>query len=128
MKELLKYLSAAVIGGLIVLAIVNSAAGDKALGAQVQNDKFIFTGGIQTSGITNTGNVSTTGNSTVSGTLTVNGISQIGNTASSTLKVGAASKSGCLVLGDSANGSSPVYIIASGSTITASTTKPVACQ
>lgn len=72
-------------------------------------------------GIVNTGAVTGTN-------ATFTGRAKIGSTASSTIQIGAASKSGCLILGDSANGANVVYIIATGSTITASTTKPAACQ
>lgn len=44
------------------------------------------------------------------------------------LQIGAASDSGCIILGDSSDGASVVYITASGATITASTTKPSACS
>jgi len=60
--------------------------------------------------------------------VTASGFGKFGNAASSTVQVGAASKAGCLILGDSGNSASPVYIIASGATLTASTTKPAACQ
>lgn len=70
-----------------------------------------------------------TATSTLTGALVANNlINTFGNAATSTVQVGAASKSGCLILGDSANGASVVYITATGSTITASTTKPAACQ
>ena len=47
---------------------------------------------------------------------------QIGNTASGVA-------AGCLVLGDSGNATAtPVYITATGATITASTTKPAICR
>lgn len=49
--------------------------------------------------------------------------------ASSTIQIGATLKAGCLILGDSANAAAPVYITASGATLTAATTtKPAACQ
>jgi hypothetical protein len=65
----------------------------------------------------------------VSGTTgTFTGFGKFGSAASSTVQIGADSKSGCLILGDSANGASVVYITATGATITASTTKPAACQ
>ena len=48
--------------------------------------------------------------------------------ASSTIQVGGASLAGCVIVGDSSDGASPVYITASGSTVTASTTKPAACR
>lgn len=63
------------------------------------------------------------------GNITVKGeVNTFGDAVTSTVQVGGASKSGCIILGDSANGASPVYITASGATVTASTTKPAACQ
>ena len=50
------------------------------------------------------------------------------DTASTTIAVGGNNKSGCIRIGDSANATNAVYIIASGATITASTTKPSACR
>lgn len=48
--------------------------------------------------------------------------------ASSTVQIGGSAKAGCLILGDSANSTSTVYVTVSGSTVTASTTKPSACR
>jgi len=66
---------------------------------------------------------------TATGNIVANGThNQIGASATSTAQIGKANKAGCLILGDSAGGGSVVYIIASGATITASTTKPAACN
>ncbi len=58
--------------------------------------------------------------------------SLIKQSVSSTLKVGndaSGLDTGCLVLGDSAGATStPVYITATGATITATTTKPAICR
>jgi len=93
------------------------------LTAGLSDQLSISSAGVLTTsaGIVNTGAI--TGS-----TATFTGFGKFGNAASSTVQVGAAAKAGCLILGDSANGASPVYIIASGATITASTTKPAACQ
>lgn len=79
--------------------------------------------------MTVTSTLAVTATSTLTGNLVANGsLNSFGSAASSTIQVGAASKAGCLILGDSADGASVVYIIASGNTVTASTTKPAACQ
>ena len=94
---------------------------------------------VQLGGTTNYDSLGLSGTLSVTGAITSRaGISgttgtftdfgKFGSTASSTVQIGAASKSGCLIVGDSANGASPVYITATGATITASTTKPAACQ
>ena len=65
---------------------------------------------------------------------TFSGVVSVSDSASSTLKVGqnlggGNYGTGCIVLGDSGGAtSSPVYITASGSTISATTTKPDICQ
>lgn len=70
-----------------------------------------------------------TSTSTLTGNLDANGtFNAIGDAATSTAQIGKANNAGCLILGDSSGGASPVYIISSGATITASTTKPAACQ
>ena len=70
----------------------------------------------------------------LSGTLDVTGAATVASlvasgrvTSGSTAQAGKASVAGCLILGDSAAGASPVYITATGATVTASTTKPAAC-
>jgi hypothetical protein len=90
---------------------------------------------VKLGGTTNYDAVDVTDGYYVDGTSVINGsgqfakiLSTFGSAASSTIQVGAASKAGCLVLGDSANGASVVYITATGATVTASTTKPAACQ
>jgi hypothetical protein len=93
----------------------------------ISNAGVVTSSGALTAGaITGTTGTFTGAVSGTTGTFT--GFGKFGSAASSTVQVGAASKAGCLILGDSANGASPVYIIASGATVTASTTKPAACQ
>lgn len=93
------------------------------LTAGANDELSISSAGVLTTsaGIVNTGAI--TGS-----TATFSGFVKAGSAASSTIQVGAASKAGCLIIGDSSNGASPVYITATGATITASTTKPVACS
>ena len=68
---------------------------------------------------------------TFSSTLDVEGIASVSG-STSTLKIGDDSTglaAGCLVLGDSGGATStPVYITATGATISATTTQPAACQ
>ena len=89
-------------------------------------------------GITNSGTLIQSGAATLSGTtivtgnLTATGTVAISQPASSTLKIGNNNSGigvGCLVLGDSAGAtSSPVYITATGATLSATTTKPAICK
>lgn len=79
-----------------------------------------------------TDDLSVTGDTTFgSGYIKTTG-SLIEQSISSTLKVGnddSGLNTGCLVLGDSAGAtSSPVYITATGATISATTTKPAICR
>lgn len=57
---------------------------------------------------------------------------EVSDTASSTAQIGNIGNgvgTGCIILGDSAGAtSSPVYITASGSTVSATTTKPAICS
>lgn len=54
--------------------------------------------------------------------------------ASTTVQIGAATKAGCIILGDETGRATPVYITANASNtastllVTATTTKPAACQ
>jgi len=143
MSQNIKIALAVVVG--IVIAIVAGAIlsnRDAVLGGTVINNYPSFTNGLKAGSsnqltITSAGVLSAAGitgttgtfSGAVSGTTgTFTGFGKFGSTASSTVQVGAASKSGCLIIGDSANGASPVYITATGATITATTTKPAACQ
>jgi hypothetical protein len=78
-----------------------------------------------------------TGAATLSSTLsavaaTFTGLTKVNETASSTIQIGSTASgvgTGCLILGDSGGATStPVYITATGSTITATTTTPDICQ
>ena len=78
-----------------------------------------------------------TGAATLSSTLsagasTFTGLTKVNQTASSTIQIGSTASgvgTGCLILGDSGGATStPVYITATGGTITATTTAPAFCQ
>lgn len=144
-EKITKILPVANIIALVVVALILVGNQSASLGAAgdintqtVWFVKGLTAGNPKVSAIDSSGNVvapvtSSTGtfSSTlgITGRLSANAIANtFGTVASSTVQVGAASKSGCLILGDSANGASVVYITATGSTVTASTTKPAACQ
>lgn len=98
---------------------------------------FTSTGAATLSG-TNTLSGATTlsGSTTLSATTTATGFAQVSNplgSASSTLYIGSSSGTGyfpgCLVLGSSGGvTSTPVYVTATGTTISATTTKPAVCR
>lgn len=121
------------------------------LGGLVHNVQEIFTAGIK-AGISETEVINSSGQfvyqvngttisgttGTFSGTLGVTGVTtlsdqlKVSRTTLSTVQVGSIASgvgTGCLVLGDSGGATStPVYITATGGTISASTTKPAICQ
>ena len=76
--------------------------------------------------------LTSSGTNTLSGATTITGTANVSQTTSSTLKIGynaSGLEYGCLVLGDSEGATStPVYITATGGTITATTTKPAICR
>lgn len=84
-------------------------------------------------GITTKSNLVTSGNLSVGGTASVSGATTVSSLTSNestttTLVIGTAN-TGCLKMGNS-NGSTtvPVYITVTGSTVTATTTKPGICK
>lgn len=95
-------------------------------------------GQIRGTSLTTTGAATIGGAATLSSTVsvtattTLSGAVLISNSASSTVQIGSTADGvgpGCLVLGDSASATStPVYITATGSTITGTTTKPAICR
>lgn len=70
------------------------------------------------------------GTNTLSGATTITGTATVLQTTSSTLNVGGADNTGCIVLGDSSapTSTNKVYITASAGTVSATTTKPVICK
>ena len=112
-----------------------SFAGSGAVsGATLSASGALTSGSINTGAITGTGALSvlsvSTGNITATGTVAFSGNVSIVQAASSTLYIGGANNTGCLALGDSSSPTSTnvVYLTASGSTVTATTTKPAECR
>lgn len=103
-----------VIAGIVVglLFSIAGQGGGKQMGGIYETNLKYFSGGIDV---------------TDSGDIKVDGRIVIDSTADG-IQIGASSDAGCIILGDSAGGASPVYITATGATITASTTKPSACS
>lgn len=114
-------------GNIVVLSASQQALGAASGPAHYQHESFLqglSAGPRDEFTVTNAGALTAGGNITGEGESTL-----FGDAASSTVQIGAASKSGCIILGDSANGGDVVYITASGATLTAATTtKPAACQ
>ena len=85
-----------------------------------------------TGGITNSGAFAQSGAIALSGAVTMSGTAHVSQSASSTLQIGntdSGVNTGCLILGDSSGAtSSPVYVTATGSSLSATTTKPAACR
>jgi hypothetical protein len=74
MKDVYKYLLGAVIGAIVAVAVVGLIGGHNVapLGAQVQNDQFIFSSGIKVGGQSQF-SIDASGNITTSGTLSTTG-------------------------------------------------------
>lgn len=87
--------------------------------------------GFATSSLTT---LTVSGATALQGATTLSGITKVQASASSTIIVGGAGTgggytAGCIKLGDSASATStPVYITATGATITATTTRPASCS
>ena len=136
-----------IVAVLVGFTIGRSTAITPTLGGLVHNTQEIFSAGIKAgtsdtavidssgdwTGVINTANTATlSGTNTLSGATTITGAANVSQTASSTLKIGynaSGLEYGCLVLGDSGGvTSAPVYITATGITISATTTKPAICR
>lgn len=106
-----------------------TVSGATALDGGFTVDSTAFVVANTTGNTTIAGTFGVTGTSTFTGRLLANNVhNTFGTVATSTIQVGAASKAGCIILGDANSGANPVYITATGTTIMATTTKPSACQ
>jgi hypothetical protein len=125
LKEILKYVAGFIVGAGIVFVLGSGNTPN-------------FAGYTTFSGINTTDGYQVDGTTVIDGSgafstgaLDVEGLASISG-ATSTLKIGndaSGIAAGCLVLGDSGGATStPVYITATGATITATTTKPATCQ
>lgn len=139
-----------ILGILLIISVCFSGflyGKESKLGIKANATKFTnleVTNELQTADLTVTDDVTIADDVAVTGDLAVTGDTTLGSgyikttgslieqSVSSTLKVGndaSGLNTGCLVLGDSAGvTSSPVYITATGATISATTTKPAICR
>lgn len=137
MKQIL-----AIFAVISLVIVLSGCSGGERLGGST-SDSFDADGGFLVDGTTvidSNGNVDgtiTSDTGTFSSTLSVSGETTLGDKlkvdyATSTIQVGDTSDGigeGCLVLGDSGGTTStPVYITASGETISATTTQPSICE
>ena len=78
------------------------------------------------------GPINTSQAATLSGATTLSGTAHISQSASSTLQIGSTASGlgvGCIAIGDSGGATStPVYITATGASLSATTTKPQICR
>lgn len=114
------------------------------IGGSIHNTQESFDEGIAVDGTTiidgsgnwdgavtgSTGSFSST--FSAGGASTFSDLVSVSDTASSTVKIGSTADgvgAGCLILGDSGSATAtPVYITATGATITATTTRPAICS
>jgi len=123
-----------IVGGLVHNVQEIFSAGIKAGSSAVEviNSSGQWVYGILTSeSATFSGSSTFSGAVSASGAVTFSGVPKVEATASSTMQIGdsgAGVGAGCILLGDSGGATStPVYITATGETITATTTKPDIC-
>ena len=102
---------------------------------EVINSSGYWTGTLSLSSsdsITNAGALTQSGTLTQSGAVVMSGTVHVSQSASSTLQIGNTTSgvnTGCIVLGDSGGATStPVYITATGSSLSATTTIPAICR
>ncbi len=126
LKEILKYVAGLIVGAGLILVI--GGGNSPSFAGYTTFSGINTTDGYQVDGITvidGSGNLDVAGTLDVESLLSISGVSstlQIGNDADG---IGA----GCIVLGDSGSATAtPVYITATGATITGTTTKPAICQ
>lgn len=137
MTKLEKLLGLTLLVSIFVLGVVSILTRDNTVGAYIDSGQVTtftdvnVTNDLVVDGVLTTDDLATTDLIT-SGTTTFSGSSAVAiDSATSTLKIGKTGNGiapGCLVLGSSSSTSSPVYITASGSTVSATTTKPAICR
>jgi hypothetical protein len=125
MSEKITIVAVSLLIGLLIGVFAISMLPSKSFGGLVHNTKEIFVNGVTLESILSATSAVFSSTLTVQDELYVdssNSTIQVGDT---TLGVG----TGCLILGDSGGAtSSPVYITATGATLSATTTKPSICK
>ena len=143
MTKLEKLLGLTLLVCIFVLSVISLVTKDKGVGAYIDSGQVStftdvnVTNDLVVDNVLTTEDLSATDDLnavdlTTTGTTTLSGSSAVAiDSATSTLKIGKTGDGiapGCLVLGSSTATSSPVYITATGATITATTTKPAICR
>ena len=130
----------AIVLGVLLLNVTTPYLGSTGT-THYQKESFLqglYSGTGRQLSVSNVGLLTTSGGFTNSGTLTqsgsvnMTGTVAVNQSASSTLQIGSTASgigTGCIVLGDSSGTTStPVYITATGATISATTTIPDICR
>ena len=149
-----KYIFPFLLGALVlavglIIGLAVGGGGPVEVGGLVHNQQEIFVAGLKagsseeevinstgywtgTLSLSSSDSITNAGVLTQSGAVTMSGTAHVSQSASSTLQIGNTTSgvnTGCIVLGDSGGATStPVYITATGATITATTTIPAICR
>jgi len=149
-----KYIFPFLLGALVlavglIIGLAVGGGGPVEVGGLVHNQQEIFVAGLKagsseeevinssgywtgTLNLSSGDSITNAGALTQSGAVTMSGTAHVSQSASSTLQIGNTTSgvnTGCIVLGDSGGATStPVYITATGATITATTTIPAICR
>lgn len=141
MNKVEKIIGLALLVGVLILGILNlpnnkigtyidSGQVSRFTDVNITND-LVVDGDFTTADLNATGAIALSGATAISGATTLSAAVNV-SSATSTVKIGNLADGvgpGCLILGDSASATAtPVYITATGATITATTTKPVICR
>ena len=149
-----KYIFPFLLGALVlavglIIGLAVGGGGPVEVGGLVHNQQEIFVAGLKagsseeevinssgywtgTLNLSSGDSITNAGVLTQSGAVTMSGTAHVSQSASSTLQIGNTTSgvnTGCIVLGDSGGATStPVYITATGSSLSATTTIPNICK
>ena len=133
----------------LIIGLAVGGGGPVEVGGLVHNQQEIFVAGLKagsseeevidssgywtgTLNLSSGDSITNAGVLTQSGAVTMSGTAHVSQSASSTLQIGntdSGLNTGCLILGDSSGATStPVYITATGSSLSATTTIPNICK
>jgi len=133
----------------LIIGLAVGGGGPVEVGGLVHNQQEIFVAGLKagsseeevinssgywtgTLSLSSGDSITNAGVLTQSGAVTMSGTAHVSQSASSTLQIGNTTSgvnTGCLILGDSSGAtSSPVYVTATGSSLSATTTRPAICR
>jgi len=116
---------------LVLVGVLVFGSSPVKLGGVTNYDALSLSETLSVTGVsTMTGGITSAGTLTQSGAAVFSGNTSVVQSASSSIYVGGADNTGCIVLGDSSapTSTNKVYITATGATISATTTKPQICR